>query len=525
MGGAAAAAKSTANYYNFSNIRYGAPPVRFAAPQAPAPNRTVVQSGQDTRVCPQANPTWEAIAAQLLPAYLLGQRPLNSSSYTQPNLTIAPDPPFTSEDCLFLDVFVPQSIWNRRNSGNPSPVLVWIYGGGYTFGSKTSSGSPAGLLTRSQNNSQPGVIYVAMNYRLGAFGWLSGPSFQDEGGVANAGFYDQRLALEWVQKYIYLFGGDPNQVTVFGESAGGGSVMHQITAYGGTQGPSPFQQAIPQSPGFQVIVSANQQETTYQNYLKAANVTSLAEAQNLSYADAQMANAMTIATAAYGTFTYGPVVDGIFTPSIPAQLLARGQYDKNLSIMVGQNQDEGLLFTNPLVLNDVNDTMLRQQLYANIPTLRGLPDQVDYILNTLYPPIYNGTQAMNYTDQVKRAAAITSEFAFICNTFYLDEAYGNNSYSYLFDVPPALHGMDIPYTYYTGNGSAGSIAAPSVALEMQDYITSFAQHGMPNEDGVPVFNMYGPNAQVQVLQASGVSQMMDPAANKRCNYWRSAIWS
>lgn len=67
-----------------------------------------------------------------------------------------------------------------------------------------------------------------MNYRLGAFGWLSGPTFQ-ESGTANLGLYDQRLALEWVQANIHLFGGDPNRVTVFGESAGGGSIMHQIT--------------------------------------------------------------------------------------------------------------------------------------------------------------------------------------------------------------------------------------------------------------------------------------------------------
>lgn len=68
-----------------------------------------------------------------------------------------------------------------------------------------------------------------MNYRLGAFGWLAGPEFVAAGGTPNLGLYDQRFALEWVQKYIHLFGGDCNQVTVIGESAGGGSIMHQIT--------------------------------------------------------------------------------------------------------------------------------------------------------------------------------------------------------------------------------------------------------------------------------------------------------
>ena len=112
--------------------------------------------------------------------------------------------PRESEDCLFLDVVVPKGIFN---SNKQHPVLVWIYGGGYTAGSKAGSGSPAGLLERSQMDNSSGVIYVAMNYRLGAMGWLSGPTFQ-ENATANAGLYDQRFALEWVQNNIHLFGGE-----------------------------------------------------------------------------------------------------------------------------------------------------------------------------------------------------------------------------------------------------------------------------------------------------------------------------
>ena len=112
--------------------------------------------------------------------------------------------PTQSEDCLFLDVVVPEGIFN---SNEQHPVLVWIYGGGYTAGSKSGSGNPAGLLERSQMDNSSGVIYVAMNYRLGAMGWLSGPTFQ-ENGTANAGLYDQRFALEWVQQNIHLFGGE-----------------------------------------------------------------------------------------------------------------------------------------------------------------------------------------------------------------------------------------------------------------------------------------------------------------------------
>lgn len=87
------------------------------------------------------------------------------------------------------------------------------------------SGSAAGLITRGNSS----FIYVALNYRLGAFGFSAGPEFECAGGDSNAGLLDQRAALEWIQKYIHLFGGDAGQVTVIGESAGGGSIEHQIT--------------------------------------------------------------------------------------------------------------------------------------------------------------------------------------------------------------------------------------------------------------------------------------------------------
>ena len=182
-----------------------------------------------------------------------------------------------------------------------------------------------------------------MNYRLGAFGWLSGPTFQESGGIANAGLYDQRFALEWVQQNIAKFGGDPNRVTVFGESAGGGSVMHQITAFGGNT-TTPFQQAVPQSPGFQPIVSSVQQENTFMAYMDLLNATSLAEMRSLPFSDLQKANIIQIGGSMYGQFSYNPVVDGVFAPALPGQLLAQGHYPKNLRIMVGHNADEVGLF-------------------------------------------------------------------------------------------------------------------------------------------------------------------------------------
>jgi carboxylesterase type B len=98
---------------------------------------------------------------------------------------------------------------------------IRIYGGGYTGGNKQSQGNPSGLIKASQKAGGQGIIFVAMNYRLGALGFMAGPSLQAAGGVSNAAFYDQRLAIEWVAKNIHLFGGDPKKITIMGESAGG----------------------------------------------------------------------------------------------------------------------------------------------------------------------------------------------------------------------------------------------------------------------------------------------------------------
>lgn len=203
--------------------------------------------------------------------------------------------------------------------------------------------------------------FVALNYRLGAFGWLSGPTFQ-ENGTANAGLYDQRFALEWVQTHISKFGGDPSRVTVMGEStlihelnhpqclaksltrtaigAGGGSIMHQITAYGNSNGPVPFAQAIPQSPGFLPYVSNNQQEQIFQNFLSLLGVKTIDEARQQPFSALLKANAQQVGASPYGQFTYGPVVDGKFVPALPGELLLHGQYPKDLKIMVGHNADE-----------------------------------------------------------------------------------------------------------------------------------------------------------------------------------------
>ncbi|KAI9682337.1 MAG: hypothetical protein M1817_000391 [Caeruleum heppii] len=518
----ASAFDSVANLYNFSNIRYGEPPLgdlRFAAPVAAKEDRTV-QNGAQGRICYQANPAWTILASQIVPAYLIG----NISAY---NLTSLPAGPADNssaqiplpddretEDCLFLDVVVPKRIFDERETAK-APVLVWIHGGGYTAGHKQGSGNPVGLIGSSQDQNGPGVVYVSINYRLGAFGWLSGPTLQSNGS-ANAGLLDQRLALEWIQNNIHAFGGDKSRVTVLGESAGGGSIMHQITAYGGLKGPVPFQQAVLQSPGWAPTPSSFEQEKVFVNFLRLARQSSIQEVRSLPSWMLRLVNYMLVAASPYGSFTFNPVVDGSFVPALPGKLLLQGSYDKSLKLMLGTNANEGLVFTPPTIINDL---AYRGFVRSNFPTAD--ESVVDFISATLYPPTFDNTPALPYKNQIERTSLTIAEVIFTCNTYYLSRAFGNDTYNYVFSVPPALHGQDVPYTF----APAPQVINQTVAAALQDYITQFAESGQPNEPGVPRFDLYEDDAQILNLGLQGFSEMADRAANDRCLYWQKGLFA
>ena len=520
--------QSTGSFYNFSNIRYAQPPVgdlRFRAPLPPTGRNTTVDDGSVGRICPQSQPAWEAIAAVFAADYLRGT-PFNASAGSDTSSMsgmLPPQDPRTSEDCLFLDVVVPQSIFKkaskRKNHISGSPVFVWIYGGGYVFGEK-SAYNAAGLIKAAQSTDIEGIVFVALNYRLGAFGWLSGPTLQTDG-TANAALYDQRLALQWVQKNIHLFGGDPNRVTVAGESAGGGSILHQVTAFGGLAGPAPFQQAVLQSPAFQNIVSYAQEEATLNTFLSLLNVSTVQEARQLPFEALQTANIVQVGGSPYGAFTYGPVVDGLFAPAIPGKLLLQGSYDHNLKLMLGHNADEGLDFTSPFV---TNDTSFDEYISFSFPTAS--PNVTHYIENVLYPPAPGrpGTIGLTgYSDETGRLDLAISESSFTCNTFYLDKAFQNQTYAYQFSVPPGLHGQDVQYTFF--NGPNPAVTSGSIAIALQEYITSFAIKGVPSGPSLPRFPLYTNATDIIDLNATSITTILDPIANQRCNWWQQELYA
>lgn len=288
--------------------------------------------------------------------------------------------------------------------------------------------------------------------------------------------------------------------------------MHQVTAYGGTRGPAPFQQAILQSPGWYPVPSEEQQEATLQEFLGIVDANTVDEARKLPSEKLIAANSYQVATTQlYSTFTYGPVVDGTFVPEMPGKLLLEGGFDHNLNIMVGHNAREGLVFTPPSSRNSSTYGHTISQYFpdmtANVAT---------YLTDVLYPPVYNGSH--EYTNSVDRMELSVSDVVFQCNTDYFNRAFNGKTHAYMFSVPPALHGQDVSYTFY--NKDTSSVLNTDVALAMQDYITSFAQTGKPTSNVGPEFERYGDNSRLMNLGLVDMSMMEDPTDNVRCLFWQ-----
>lgn len=241
-----------------------------------------------------------------------------------------------SEDCLYLNVYAPPG----RPDGQSWPVMVFLHGGAFAVGA--SDNYDPSLLA-----SEQGVIIVAPNYRMGAFGFLAHPALAQEephGGSGNFGLLDQQAALRWVRDNIAAFGGDPEQVTLFGESAGAWSTSYQLLSPGAE---GLFHRAILQS-GAAVdplsMVPAAEAEAdgiVFAERLGASGPAALDRLRAMS--TAEVARAPAVRRGIMGPGSWGPVWGGSAIPEEPARAFGDGRYHQ-MPVIVGTNSHEGRLF-------------------------------------------------------------------------------------------------------------------------------------------------------------------------------------
>uniref|UniRef100_A0A8C7Z729 Carboxylic ester hydrolase n=1 Tax=Oryzias sinensis TaxID=183150 RepID=A0A8C7Z729_9TELE len=250
-----------------------------------------------------------------------------------------------SEDCLYLNIWVPSSVKPHN-----LPVMVWIYGGGFYSGSSSLDVYDGRYLASVEN-----VIVVSMNYRIGAFGFLALDGTSEAPG--NVGLLDQRMALQWVQNNIASFGGDPRQVTIFGESAGGASVGYHLLSPGSRPlfTRAILQSGVPNCPWASVTYAEARRRATHLANAVGCNGGLTVLIQVLPW------------TALF-RFSFVPVVDGEVLPDAPEAMVNSGDF-KDTQILLGVNQDEGsyfLLYGAPGFSKDNDSLISRKDFLAGV---------------------------------------------------------------------------------------------------------------------------------------------------------------
>ena len=286
---------------SFHGVPFAAPPVgplRWRAPEPVKPWNGVRRATQRSSICMQVDERRGV------------HRPLP-----------------VSEDCLYLNVWTGAASARERR-----PVMVWIHGGGFVGGTGAEAQSEGTHL------AQKGVVLVSINYRLGPLGFLAHPELTAEaGGSGDYGLLDQIAALRWVQRNISGFGGDPGNVTIFGESAGSASVSALMAS---PLAKGLFQKAIGESgaemgyePPLRPATLA-EAETSGRTFAKALRARSIADLRGRSAAELIRAPAP----------VWGPVVDGRVLPA-PPEAMSRQARSSDVTLLVGWNADEGVEFT------------------------------------------------------------------------------------------------------------------------------------------------------------------------------------
>ena len=420
------------------------------------------------------------------------------------------------EDCLYLNVWTP-GLDNRKR-----PVLVWIHGGGFSGG---TGGTPiydgTGLARRGD------AVVVTINYRLGALGFVN--LNEVTGGrvpaTGNEGLLDQVKALEWVRDNIEAFGGDPDRVTIFGESAGGMSVG-ALMAFAPAAGL--FHGAIPQSGACSTAQSVARATEVAEGLLELAGVSVNASAAELLALDPKrLIEAGTAVSAKLGgAMVFQPCVDGTQLTDLPLDAVAAGSAD-GIRVMVGAARDEWRLFTAMPGFPPPQDDAALLELLA------GRIDDPKAVISAYRSAREGRGEA---ADAATLFSAIETDRVFRIPAIRLGEvlaAREQESFQYLFTWESpwdegrlgSPHAIDIGFVFGTHALSAGSAeffgsgdAADALAEHVQDAWLAFAADGDPRTDALKDWQPYAPDTRATALFDNPVSVVADPWAEER------AVW-